>query len=85
MEKNRLPVSDGTGMRFVAASKGCNYKIVILYQFIISLLQSVTNRDYSMLLGVTVFYCTMLITFNFLVDILYVVIDPRIKLENAEV
>lgn len=47
--------------------------------------QSVTNRDYSMLLGVTVFYCTMLITFNFLVDILYVVIDPRIKLENAEV
>ncbi|MDU7440992.1 MAG: ABC transporter permease, partial [Clostridium sp.] len=46
--------------------------------------QSVTNRDYSMLLGVTVFYCTMLITFNFLVDVLYVVIDPRIKLENAE-
>jgi oligopeptide transport system permease protein len=37
-----------------------------------------------MLLGVTVFYCTMLITFNFLVDVLYVVIDPRIKLENAE-
>ncbi|MGN0143898.1 MAG: ABC transporter permease, partial [Clostridium sp.] len=47
--------------------------------------QSVTNRDYSMLLGVTVFYCTMLITFNFIVDILYVVIDPRIKLENAKV
>ena len=47
--------------------------------------QSVTNRDYSMLLGVTVFYCTMLITFNFLVDILYVIIDPRIKLENTEV
>ncbi|WP_294376073.1 ABC transporter permease [uncultured Clostridium sp.] len=47
--------------------------------------QSVTNRDYTMLLGVTVFYCTMLITFNFLVDILYVIIDPRIKLENAEV
>ena len=47
--------------------------------------QSVTNRDYSMLLGVTVFYCTMLITFNFLVDVLYVIIDPRIKLENAEI
>ena len=47
--------------------------------------QSVTNRDYSMLLGVTVFYCTMLIIFNLLVDILYVVIDPRIKLENAKV
>lgn len=47
--------------------------------------QSVTNRDYSMLLGVTVFYCTMLIFFTFLVDILYVLIDPRIKLQDAEV
>ncbi|MBW6410031.1 ABC transporter permease [Clostridium weizhouense] len=47
--------------------------------------QSVTNRDYTMLLGVTVFYCTMLIMFNFLVDIMYVVIDPRIKLEDVEV
>ncbi len=47
--------------------------------------QSVTNRDYTMLLGVTVFYCTMLIMFNFIVDIMYVVIDPRIKLQDAEV
>ncbi|NFO03294.1 ABC transporter permease [Clostridium botulinum] len=47
--------------------------------------QSVTNRDYSMLLGVTVFYCTLLIMFNFIVDIMYVVIDPRIKLEDSEV
>lgn len=46
--------------------------------------QSVTNRDYSMLLGVTVFYCTMLIFFTFFVDILYVIIDPRIKLQDAE-
>lgn len=46
--------------------------------------QSVTNRDYTMLLGVTVFYCTMLIAFNLFVDILYVVIDPRIKLENTK-
>lgn len=47
--------------------------------------QSVSNRDYSMLLGVTVFYCTMLIFFTFFVDILYVLIDPRIKLQDAEV
>ena len=46
--------------------------------------QSVTNRDYSMLLGVTVFYCTMLIFFTFFVDILYILIDPRIKLQDAE-
>lgn len=47
--------------------------------------QSVTNRDYSMLLGVVVFYSTMLIFFAFFVDILYVIIDPRIKLQDAEV
>ncbi len=47
--------------------------------------QSVTNRDYSMLLGVVVFYATMLIFFAFFVDILYVIIDPRIKLQDAEV
>lgn len=47
--------------------------------------QSVTNRDYSMLLGVTVFYGTMLVFFAFLVDLVYVVIDPRIKLQDADV
>ena len=45
---------------------------------------SVTNRDYSMLLGVTAFYCAIIIMCNFVVDILYVLIDPRIKLENTE-
>ncbi|MBL4931095.1 MULTISPECIES: ABC transporter permease [Clostridium] len=46
--------------------------------------QSVTNRDYTTLLGVTVFFCIFLIVANFVVDILYVLIDPRIKLENSE-
>lgn len=44
--------------------------------------QSISNRDYSTTLGVTVFFCAFLIIANFIVDILYVVIDPRIKLEN---
>lgn len=48
------------------------------------LVASVTNRDYTVLLGVTIFYCTFLIVCNFIVDILYVIIDPRIKLENSE-
>ncbi|MBU3134936.1 ABC transporter permease [Clostridium gasigenes] len=45
---------------------------------------SVTNRDYSTVLGLVVFYCTFIIICNLVVDILYVVIDPRIKLENTE-
>lgn len=43
---------------------------------------SVTNRDYSALLGITVFYCTLIIVCNLIVDILYGIIDPRIKLEG---
>lgn len=45
---------------------------------------SVSNRDYTTVLGVTIFYSTFLILCNFVVDVLYVVIDPRIKLENTE-
>ena len=43
---------------------------------------SITNRDYTSLLGVTAFYCTLIVMSNLLVDIIYVLIDPRIKLEN---
>ncbi len=47
--------------------------------------QTITNRDYTTILGVTIFYSTLLILCNLLVDILYVIIDPRIKLENVDV
>lgn len=45
---------------------------------------TITNRDYTALLGVVVFFCTLIVVCNLLVDILYVVIDPRIKLDNVE-
>jgi oligopeptide transport system permease protein len=38
------------------------------------------NRDYSMVLGLTIFVGTLMITFNAIVDILYGVIDPRIRI-----
>lgn len=43
-------------------------------------IQSVSNRDYPVILGTSVFYSAILIFVNFVVDILYVVIDPRIKM-----
>ena len=43
---------------------------------------SVSGRDYTALLGITVFYCTLIVVSNLLVDVLYGVIDPRIKLEG---
>lgn len=41
---------------------------------------SIGNRDYTTILGVTIFYATFLILMNLIVDLLYGVIDPRIKL-----
>lgn len=45
---------------------------------------NVTNRDYSALLGVVVFYSILIVVCNLIVDLLYVAIDPRIKLDNSE-
>ena len=45
---------------------------------------TVSNRDYTALLGVIVFYSTLVVVCNLIVDILYVVIDPRIKLDSIE-
>lgn len=44
------------------------------------LIQSVTNRDYPLILGVTLLYAAILVLANLVVDLLYVIIDPRIKL-----
>ena len=43
---------------------------------------TITNRDYTVILGVTIFYSAFLMICNLIVDLLYVVIDPRIKLDK---
>lgn len=42
---------------------------------------SIQNRDYTTILGVTIFYSMLLVTFNLIVDISYALLDSRIKLE----
>jgi len=37
------------------------------------------NRDYTLVLGIVIFYATLIIAFNLVVDILYGVIDPRVR------
>ena len=44
------------------------------------LIQSVTNRDYPLILGLTLLFSAMLVFANLLVDLLYSYFDPRIKL-----
>ena len=45
---------------------------------------SIYNRDYTVILGITVFYSTLLVIMNFLVDLAYVWLDPRIQLEEGD-
>lgn len=44
----------------------------------------IQNLDYSQILGLTVFYGAFLIAANFLVDLLYGFIDPRIRLDKRD-
>ncbi len=39
------------------------------------------NRDYTLVMGVVIFYAGLLILFNLLVDVMYAFLDPRVKLE----
>ena len=43
--------------------------------------QSITNRDYPMIKGVTIFLAVFMVTMNLLTDIVYKLIDPRITLD----
>ncbi|KOO51509.1 ABC transporter permease [Viridibacillus arvi] len=45
---------------------------------------SISNRDYTVIMGTTVFYSIILLLAVFIVDILYGIIDPRIKLRGAK-
>ena len=42
---------------------------------------SILNRDYTMIMGITVFFAMLLVVCVLVVDILYVIIDPRISYE----
>jgi len=43
---------------------------------------SITNRDYTVIMGTTIFYSAILMLCVFIVDLLYCIIDPRIQLKK---
>ncbi len=43
--------------------------------------QAASNRDYSLLLGLVVFYAVLILLFNSIVDVLQAMMNPRIRLE----
>lgn len=46
-----------------------------------SFVNAAFNRDYTLVMGVVIFYAGILIVFNLLVDVAYGVLDPRVQLE----
>ena len=42
---------------------------------------SINNRDYTMIMATTVFLATLMVVANLICDLLYKVVDPRIKYE----
>ena len=47
------------------------------------LVSSIHNRDYPLIMGITVFYSALLMIAIFLSDCLYALLDPRLKRERA--
>lgn len=48
-------------------------------------INSISNRDYTVIMGLTIFYSVLLLTAVFLVDLIYKWLDPRVKLGRKDV
>ncbi|MDD3369111.1 MAG: ABC transporter permease [Lachnospiraceae bacterium] len=42
---------------------------------------AISSRDYTLIMGTTIFYAALIITMNLVCDILYQIVDPRIKMD----
>ncbi|MCL2472794.1 MAG: ABC transporter permease [Treponema sp.] len=46
-------------------------------------IQSISNRDYPIIMGTTIFFAALVIIMSFTVDIIYRIIDPRIQIDDG--
>lgn len=80
-----LPVISYLGPAFAGIITG---SVVIERIFLVPglgtfFVQSALNRDYTLIMGTVVMYSIILIFMNFVVDILYAVIDPAFHISEA--
>ena len=47
-------------------------------------ISSINNNDYSMTLGTTVFYAGLFVVMQLVVDFVYMLVDPRIRISDAD-
>ena len=80
--KNSLvPIVTGLGIRIASIMMG---SFVVESMFLIPglgryFVDSITNLDYPLIMGLTIFYGSFLVTMNLLVDVAYGLLDPRIR------
>lgn len=46
--------------------------------------QGALNRDYTLVMGVVVFYAVLIMVMNLVVDVLYSVLDPQIRYDDSD-
>lgn len=46
--------------------------------------QSISSRDYTVVVGVTALYCSLLVVINFVLDIIGLIIDPRVAKKEVK-
>jgi len=81
LRNSLIPVLTVLGPLFAALITG---SFVVEYVFAIPgmgrfFITAVTDRDYPLIMGVTLVYTALLVCANLLVDLCYSVVDPRIK------
>jgi oligopeptide transport system permease protein len=47
-------------------------------------ISAVSNRDYTLVMGITILYSVVLVVLNMLTDLCYGWLDPRIRVETSE-
>lgn len=43
------------------------------------LIMSILNRDYPLIMGLSIFFTVLLITITFIIDVVYCIVDPRVQ------
>ena len=64
-------------------NKEISYRLNISEHTVKFHVNSILNRDRTLILGTVMVYSVFLLVFNLLVDIAYSFVDPRIDLEKA--
>ena len=56
----------------------CQMSLLLRYRAFVS---AITNRDYTMIMATTIFLATLMVVANLICDLLYKLVDPRIKFD----